>query len=277
MRSEKRHLRYWMPCLFLLSAVLTFLTSACMWGVVRDTTTGAPIANAVVAVQDSQGNTRATTTNEFGVYYFDQSDPSLALGDATFFASSPTEGSQSEKHTIDYAENPNATFADPMSFWDVQVIHVPGQAGLYHDLDQRYTITFPKSWAVVPVGQPNMSTLYSAVGAMGMDNMTMSICEVQSDVMPPGGLPSPHQWRNVPSDMTLKHQSTDQIAGTTATVLVVAFKSQDRSLPGDVEATMWVFGHDQQVWLIMCETTPDNYTNEGFTYSTIAKSFKFDQ
>jgi hypothetical protein len=266
-----------MPCLFLLSAVLTFLTSACMWGVVRDATTGAPIANSVVAVQDSQGNTRVTTTNEFGVYYFDQSGPSLALGDATFFASSPTEGSQSERHKIDYGENPNATFADPMSFWDVQVIHVPGQAGLYHDQDQRFSITFPNTWIVMPAGPPNMSALYSNVMAMGMDNATINECQVESDQMPPGGLPSPHDWRNAPSDITVKHVSSDQIAGTTATVIVASFKSQDRSMPGDVDADMWVFGHDQQYWLIICATTPANFTNEGFAYSTIAKSFKFDQ
>ena len=61
--------------LFFLISLLTvgaaLLTTGCLWGVVTDATTGAPISGASVTYVDSNGNTGTATTNSKGLYAFD--------------------------------------------------------------------------------------------------------------------------------------------------------------------------------------------------------------
>lgn len=266
----------WLSFLILSSVVLAFLASGCMWGVVTDARTGAPVADALVSVQDSNGNARFTTTDANGIFYFDQSAPSPARGDALLFVSSENGGAQIEKRTIDYMENPGATFENPMSFWEVQALQVPGQVGLDHDLMQRFTIVFPNDWLIMPALEPNKSELSSAMMAIGMNKgLSMSICVVESDPLPPGGMPE-HWWREVPDDVKITERVNDQIAGEPATRLVMTFKLQGNEYLDEVETDTWVFDRGQQVWFIQCMTDPNNFGGQALAYENIAKSFKFD-
>ena len=58
----------------LSTIVLAFLLSGCLWGVVKDVSTDAPVAGASVTYTDSEGNTETTTTGANGIYSFDIAD-----------------------------------------------------------------------------------------------------------------------------------------------------------------------------------------------------------
>lgn len=60
-------------CLLSLVVFAGLLSSACLWGVVRDARTGAPVAGASVSFRDSRGASATTVTNADGLYAFDAS------------------------------------------------------------------------------------------------------------------------------------------------------------------------------------------------------------
>jgi peptide methionine sulfoxide reductase MsrA len=50
-----------------LSITTVFLASGCLWGVVRDTETGAGVAGATVSWTDSEGRSHSTVTDSGGL------------------------------------------------------------------------------------------------------------------------------------------------------------------------------------------------------------------
>ena len=152
----------------------------------------------------------------------------------------------------------------------------PDKAGFYHDMVQRFTAKFPDDWLIIPALEPNKSELTSVVMAMGMNKgLSVSICVVESDPAPPGGLPQ-HWWREVPDDVQITQRVTEQIAGTNATRFVMKFKLQGNSYLDEVTADTWVFDKGPQVWFIQCMTDANSFNAQMVTYENIAKSFKFD-
>ncbi|HUS82913.1 MAG TPA: tail fiber domain-containing protein [Dehalococcoidia bacterium] len=104
-----------------LSAVLTLLLSGCMWGLVTDPDTGAPLAGTTVSYTDSNGGTGSTTTDANGMYSFDQAHgPYPAPGPVSFEISRPGYDMLTVPRLAEYNDNANASLADLSSFWDVQ-------------------------------------------------------------------------------------------------------------------------------------------------------------
>ncbi len=278
MTSRFHRLRFWLPCLILLILTLPFITSACMWGFVTDASTGAPVKGAIVTVEDSKGNFRFTTTNALGVYAFDSSSgPSLALGDARICVSSPDKGGSADIRTIDYADNPNASFADPSTFREVQNLKVPGKAGLYHDLVEGYTIQFPDNWVITPV--PILSSdVNSFIEASGVSsNMEFGMCSIESDPLPPGGLPT-HWFLNIPADQAkITERTNDTLGGRPAVRFVLNLHISTAEFTGNVVADTWVFVRSPELWMVMCMADPKDFPGEEFMLGNIAESFKFDQ
>jgi len=105
----------------LLVLCIALLASACMWGVVRDAETGAGIEGATITYTDSQDNTESTTSGAGGLYAFDSATgPVPAAGSVDIEVSASGYATLSTNRTISYGDNPNATFADLSSFWEVQ-------------------------------------------------------------------------------------------------------------------------------------------------------------
>ena len=108
-----------------LLAVLTItsalLTSGCLWGVVRDSRTGAGLSGATVTYTDANGNTGSTTSGPGGLYAFNvATGPVPAVGSATFEVTKPGYRPEITSRPILYNDNPGATLANPSSFWEVQ-------------------------------------------------------------------------------------------------------------------------------------------------------------
>lgn len=103
------------------SIIMAFLASGCLWGVVRDANTGAPVSGAVVSYTDNQGHTASTTTNANGFYSFDSaSGPAPAVGPALVEIGAPGYEFRAETRLIEYNDNPSATFSNLSSFWEAQ-------------------------------------------------------------------------------------------------------------------------------------------------------------
>ncbi len=109
-------------CLALLvSLVVALLTSGCMWGVVTDANTGAPISGAQVSYADSQGRSATAMTDANGVYAFDSTAGAIpAMGPINAAVSAPGYQILSEPRQVGYDDNPNATVDNPSSFWEAQ-------------------------------------------------------------------------------------------------------------------------------------------------------------
>jgi hypothetical protein len=100
---------------------LAFAATGCMWGVVRDTNTGAPVTGATVSYTDSQGRSASTATDANGAYSFNwSSGPIPALGPISVNVSAPGYQTLVEPGQVAYNDNPNATITNLSSYWEVQ-------------------------------------------------------------------------------------------------------------------------------------------------------------
>jgi hypothetical protein len=100
---------------------LVVLMTGCMWGVVTDVNTGAPVPGATVSYTDSQGRSGTATTDANGLYAFDSaSGPIPAVGPASFVVSAGGYDTVSTTRELAYDDNASGTRANPSSMWEVQ-------------------------------------------------------------------------------------------------------------------------------------------------------------
>lgn len=104
-----------------LSLATAFLASGCLWGVVTDSETGAPLVGAKVRVSDSEGDGFEATTDSHGIYVFDpELGPVPSTGPAAFAIW--LWGCDLAKNwvvrDIQYDDNPTAEKA--RDFWEIQ-------------------------------------------------------------------------------------------------------------------------------------------------------------
>jgi hypothetical protein len=187
-----------------LLGALALVASGCMWGVVRDADTGAPLAGVNVTYTDSYGQTASTTTDANGLFGFGApASVAAARGTVTFQAGAPGYESINSVRFADYAENPGATLSNPTSFWEVQNFTLLSAPILYHNDQGGFSIRLPKSWdvnddffgegtvmAVPPTGNPYHpadisvgSTDRPAGMALGawVDDTLAGVCSVTAD------------------------------------------------------------------------------------------------
>jgi hypothetical protein len=271
MKLKRHRSRYWLLFLLMISVVLAFAASGCMWGVVTNARTGAPVANAHVDIVDSNGNVSYAFTDENGIYYIDAAK-APALGEATITVDSFDQGSQTENRVIDYAENPNATLANPVSFWEVQTFQLSGEEGAYHNMAHGYSLQFPQGWIKTNLVYDPESGVAPGIMAMGFDaSHNMDICEIEWVLLPPGGFPE-DWWRDAPPDMKVTQRGTAQIAGMTAARLAITLKMEGE----DAKGLLYAVEHGQEGILLVCFTQSSGFSTAASTFESIAKSLKFD-
>ena len=122
----------------MLSITTGLLACGCMWGHVYDANTGDEVPGATISWVDAKGwNSGSMTTGLFwapGLYVFD-----CRVGDvshynpATFTITAPGYSPLVVQREILYDDNPNATFDDCSSFWDINdfyLVPLPPTSGL---------------------------------------------------------------------------------------------------------------------------------------------------
>jgi hypothetical protein len=102
------------------SILFAVFSSSCMWGVVRDAETGAPIVGAQVKYTDANGHTGTTTTDASGRYVFDQASVAVpAAGPVTFEVSALGYQTTTAPRLVQYNDS-NGNLSNLSSFWEVQ-------------------------------------------------------------------------------------------------------------------------------------------------------------
>jgi Carboxypeptidase regulatory-like domain len=153
MTSRRLYSRYWLSVLFVSGIALAFLASGCMWGVVKDANTGAPLRGATVTFTDSSGQTVTTTTDVNGLFGFGAPvSAAPARGPVKFQVESHEYPTMSETRDVLYNDNPNATFENMSTFWEVQVFDLAPPANRHHNEPGGYSITFPTDWQAEEMG-----------------------------------------------------------------------------------------------------------------------------
>jgi hypothetical protein len=104
------------PVPLLILAAL--FSSSCLWGVVRDARTGAPVAGASVSFHDAAGSAATTVTNSDGLFAFDASQVPVAAPGAVGFTVTATGYQTLDiQRDVLYDDNAEGT-------WDVQTFEL---------------------------------------------------------------------------------------------------------------------------------------------------------
>jgi hypothetical protein len=165
MMSIRDRLSCFVIFLRLLTTGIALFASGCLWGVVQDSQTGAPIAGASVSYVDSYGHTGTATTNSGGLYWFDSATgPIPALGPVTLNVGAPGYKSLSLPTLVQYNDNPNASVANLSSFWEVQSFFLAPSGAAATTADIAVTDLFPDNqpqglmWARITNNGPDTLT-----------------------------------------------------------------------------------------------------------------------
>jgi hypothetical protein len=274
---------YRFPFLLLLGLVLAFVTSGCMWGVVRDADTGKPLAGVRVTITDTQGQTLTTTTDANGLFGFGAPvSASPARGPVNFQVDTPGYPTINETRDVLYDDNPNASFANMQSFWDVQTFNLSRGPGGYHSDEGGFGVTFPADWetqeegTAVGASAPNSSANYPAT------------CVVAALPMPAGmtlralvnALVSALEDMESVSRVQ-RFETTDvELNGMAAVRAVYSYNvkitegSQTMSL--NLKEVMWAVGKNEKVYLIECSTFVEKFSSMMPLFENVAKSFRPD-
>jgi len=171
---------YWHPLVLLLSIAIGVLASGCLWGVVQDASTGAPIGGASVTYTDSNGQTGTATTDANGIYYFDQTKgPLPAAGNVNFSVNAEGYGPLAETRLVEFNDSPS-------TFWEIQNFGLTPEPGWYHNDTWGFSIKFPEDWVVVEgESEDEPPVLAIAPPENVNDNFTQAVMVAATDNVPP--------------------------------------------------------------------------------------------
>jgi hypothetical protein len=192
-----------LPVVAVLSIGLAFLTSGCLWGVVRDADTGAAPPGVTVSYADSEGHTGSTTTDANGIYAFDiATGPVPTAGAVSFELSRMDYQPLTAARLVEYNDNPKASGADLSSFWEVQHFNLVSSATKIVEVDLKGVDIGKAKLAPSVLGS---STQYFVVfRAYSWDSFTTPACEQTSGWFPVPSTDPPSESLNfscsVPGD-----------------------------------------------------------------------------
>jgi len=117
----------------MLSITTGLLACGCLWGHVRDAETGLEVEGATVSWVDGHGTSNSMTTGlpfAEGLYIFDWSvGPIPNYAPVTFQVTAPGYQPLVEQRVLAYDDNPNASYDDWSSIWEIQdfsLVPIPG-------------------------------------------------------------------------------------------------------------------------------------------------------
>jgi hypothetical protein len=124
------------PLVAVLCIGTALLASGCLWGMVTDAETGAPVGGATIRYADSTGQTGTTTADANGIYSFDGSDgPIPAAGPVNFVVDAGGYEPLSETRQV--------------GLGGVQGFALAPEPGTYSNAEWGFSIKFPETWMVV--------------------------------------------------------------------------------------------------------------------------------
>jgi hypothetical protein len=160
-----------------LVAALALLSSGCLWGVVSDADTGAPISGATVKYTDKYGHTGSAVTNSKGLYSFNpNAGPIPAAGQVDITVDAPGYDHFSTNMLVQYNDNPNARLPDLSAFWEVRSFGL--HAGLSADIaiTDLFTNGIGQLWATIKSNGPDTLPNAQMTLVCGYDRVDTTSC-----------------------------------------------------------------------------------------------------
>jgi Carboxypeptidase regulatory-like domain len=252
---------YFLP---ILLAAVAALSSGCMWGVVTDATTGAPIAGAKVTLTDKSGQSVTVQTDGQGVFNFSQASLApLAFGEADCGAAKTGYGAVSQPFLLDTL----SPFPMIRHLKDFELAR--GSFAYWHDKYMHLSLLFPAGWTIDSQDYSRFGGTAWAPGTIWGSANEKTFCTmtpfpitggslretifvaVASDVMfglnPHGAAPVDTKVRGLPAvRTTIVHDDPPGISGNPE--------------PWPLEDLVYVIGlNDTQAYFIACQTRAAKY------------------
>lgn len=261
----------------LLATAIGFLASGCLWGVVTDAQSGAPLRGVVVTCTDANNQTFSSTTNEFGIYAFDMAaGPIPAAGNASMNLSVPGLDPVTEARLLEFNEP---------GFREVQNFNL----GLlrHHNAQGGFSILLPPSWTIdegffgvgtfiaePPSGHPDFPGDISVGATDFAADMTLE------------------EWRdystdgvcNVTVDCAVTESGETTIAGVRAVWSVVtytltsnpAIPPRNYAVGQRLQELAYFLKKGDTGYIIDLTATAENFARLRGQYESIGLSFQFD-
>jgi len=253
---------------------IALLASGCMWGVVRDANTGAPIGGATVTYTDSTGATASATTDASGQYSF---------AEAYWPAPGPVNlrvdasGYRPLTQQVQYDEG-----SPPL--WGVQSL-IPDsepepEPGRYHNAMWGFSIEFPEDWMVVEGEEQEEGTAVVGMAPPedGNDEYP-EFCLVMAVELPGLTLDTFFQLMSAgmeadPSGVQQLETGDANLNGQDAKWLLIGLTDPDFNT--DVNELIYLLVADQRGYMIMCVSEAAQFASQRSELEGIAESFRLD-
>ena len=251
------------PVLFVIFLAMAS-SSGCMWGVVRDAETGAPIPGASVHINivDRQFNTRITTTDANGVYVFDQkAGPGLVPGTIDIAVGAPGFESVGDILSADFLDGPTP-------FTERRDFDLRPNPGAYRNLAYGFSIRLPPGWKA-SAGGGDQDAFFVTEGKEFLTG-----CGVRSGLLPENM--TPREWFEL-------WFYGGRVTGREIHVRKITFGG------GRGNEVMYVQGDDIPIviaylterkgtsWALYCTVDPPDLRAARADFLAIVRSFRFDR
>ncbi len=263
---------YWHPLVLLLSIAIGALASGCLWGVVKDADTGAPLRGVSVSYTDSSSQTRSTTTNSLGIYVFDSgTGTTAATGEVELTVDAAGYEPMTETRIVEYNDNPS-------SFWEVQDLSVDPPANRHHQEKGMYSITFPEEWNVMWETEgtwmagvaPDSSPDSPAVcGALGGEDRGLGLGEIVLLALAifKGG---------TNTDFPVLSPTDAQLDMADSKRMVISYKATIGSEEMSFKDLLYIVYRGNRYYVIDCSTLTSRYASLQDKFEEIAHTFRTD-
>ncbi len=259
------------PLVVVLCIGAALLASGCMWGMVKDANTGAPISGATVTYTDSTGATASTTTDAGGQYSFDQAGRP-APGPVNVRASAP--GYEPVTIQVEYDGNPSG-------FGEVHYLTPVGSATpSYHNATWGFSIEFPYDWMVIEGEEQEEGTAVVGMAPPdGANDEYTEFCLVMAVELPGMTLDTFFQLmlagiEEDPSGVQQLETGDANLNGQDAKWLLIALTDPDFNM--DVNELIYLLVADQRGYMIMCVSDAAQFPSHRGEFEGIAESFQLD-
>jgi hypothetical protein len=259
------------PLVVVLCIGVALLASGCMWGMVKDANTGAPIGGATVTYTDSTGATASTTTDGSGQYSFEQAGrPAPGPVNLRVEAS----GYNPLTQQVQYADG-----SPPL--WGVQSL-IPAsepEPDRYHNASWGFSIEFPYDWMVIEGEEQADGT--AVMGMAPPDDANdeyPEYCFVMAVALEPGmTLDTFFQlmlasMEEDPSGVQQLETGDANVNGQDAKWLLVAITESGTS----VNSLIYLLAAHQRGYMIMCVSEAAQFPSHRSELEGIAQSFRIE-
>jgi hypothetical protein len=264
----------WRPLVVALCIGTALLASGCLWGVVTDAETGAPVGGATIRYADSTGQTGTTTADANGIYSFDGSNgPIPAAGPVNFVVDAGGYEPLTETRQVGLGGVQSFSLAPESSG--------PSESSMYHNARWGFSIRFPDDWMVAEAEDQEEGTAVMGMAPPENGNEEYpEFCLVFAGELEPGitletffELMLASLEEDSPEVQQLDAGEAD-VNGQDAKWLVVSVDDPDLNM--EIMSLLYMLVKEPRGYMIMCMAEAAQFEIQRSELEGIAESFRID-